>query len=169
MQVRGPADFVVQPWANGRGQTVELARRDGPAGLVWRLSVATVAEDGPFSRLPGIWRSLTVIEGPGFRIAGEGVALRADPLVPVTFPGDAAVAACDVAGVSRDFNVMVAARFGAPRVAVRSGEGTLAGAAYALDPLVAGGQPVAAGWLVLGAAGVTVHGGRRLEVELPAP
>ena len=42
------ADYRIQPWANGRGQTVELARADDAQGMVWRLSVAAVVEDGPF-------------------------------------------------------------------------------------------------------------------------
>ena len=72
-----PAGYRRQPWANGRGVTVELARADGPDGLIWRLSMATVAEDGPFSLFPGIERNLTVISGPGFHLRGDGIALDA--------------------------------------------------------------------------------------------
>lgn len=102
------------PWANGRGTTVELLREDG-----LRLSVATVAEDGPFSILPGIERSLTVISGPGFRLAGP-VALDCRPLVPVAFPGDVAVRAEGVAAPCEDFNVMAVRGGPVPRVAVAS-------------------------------------------------
>jgi uncharacterized protein len=103
-----PADYLRQPWANGRGETLEIARAEGPGGLLWRLSIATVAEDGPFSRLPGLDRSLTVIDGPGFDLNGPGWCRRAAHLTPVTFPGDHAVTASGVAAPSRDFNVMVA-------------------------------------------------------------
>jgi environmental stress-induced protein Ves len=110
------ADFRVQPWANGRGQTVELARSDDASGLRWRLSVATVAETGAFSLFPGIDRVLTVITGPGFLIRGESIDLHALPFRPVAFPGDVAVAAEGVAAPSEDFNVMVARYLGAPEV-----------------------------------------------------
>lgn len=117
------ADYKVQPWANGRGETLELCRKDGPQGMLWRLSVATVAEDGAFSRLPGIERILTVIEGPGFDLVGDGQRLRADPLRPVAFSGDLVLAAQGVAAPSRDFNVMVArGRVGAEVTVERSGE-----------------------------------------------
>lgn len=116
-----PADYHRQPWANGRGETLELARADGPGGMLWRLSVATVAEAGPFSLLPGIERVLTVITGPGFGLEGQGIALEAAPLVPVAFPGDVPVAAVRVAGPSEDFNVMVARHLPRPEVAVIRG------------------------------------------------
>jgi environmental stress-induced protein Ves len=102
------ADYKVQLWANGRGQTVELARADGPDGMLWRLSVATVSEDGAFSLFPGVDRELTVISGPGFRIEGDGIALEARPFQPVAFPGDVPVRATGVAAPSEDFNLMVA-------------------------------------------------------------
>ncbi len=101
-------DYKVQPWANGRGETLELFRHDRPQGMLWRLSVATVAENGPFSRFPDIDRSLTVIDGPGFDLVGEGLRLRADPMQPIVFAGDFAVEAEGVTAPSRDFNVMVA-------------------------------------------------------------
>lgn len=117
------ADYRAQPWANGRGETLELCRRDGRDGMLWRLSVASVAEDGEFSCFPGIERSLTVIDGPGFDLVGDGLRLRADPMVPVAFPGDLAVRAEGVSAPSRDFNLMVArGRVGATVSVARSGE-----------------------------------------------
>ena len=67
-----PSDYVAMPWANGRGQTVEMLREVGPdGGLLLRLSMASVVEDGPFSIFPGVERNLTVISGPGFDLLGE--------------------------------------------------------------------------------------------------
>lgn len=168
IRVLGPSDYVTQPWANGRGETLELARREGAGGFLWRISIATVAEDGPFSRFPGIWRSLTVIEGPGFGISGDGLELRAEPLRPVDFPGDAAVAASGVTGLSRDFNVMVAGG-GPGAVRVRRGPGRLAGpgAAHALAPLTVGGTAVPAGHLVLCPDGAAIDGNLWIAVRLP--
>jgi environmental stress-induced protein Ves len=100
------------PWANGRGTTVEMLREEG-----LRISLATVAEDGPFSIFPGIDRVLTVISGPGFRLEGA-VSLKCRPMLPVAFPGDVPVRAADVTFPSEDFNVMTARGGPAPEVAV---------------------------------------------------
>ena len=148
-----PSDYRRQPWANGRGITVELARADGPDGLIWRLSMAVVAEDGAFSIFPGIERNLTVISGPGFRLAGEGIALDARPLVPVAFPGDVAVAATHVTAPSGDFNVMTARNLPRPEVAVITGEARIeAGgllAVFALEALRAAGRTLGRHDLIL--------------------
>jgi uncharacterized protein len=113
-----PADYKVMTWANGMGTTTELARKaDADGGLRYRLSVAVVAEDGPFSILPGIHRSLTVISGPGFDLVGD-TTLRAETLVPIAFDGGMTWAAAHVSGPSEDFNVMVTKDFLAPTVVV---------------------------------------------------
>jgi len=102
------AHYRAMPWANGRGTTLELARADGPGGMLWRLSIASVIEDGPFSLFPGVDRILMVIDGPGFHLTGSGMELEAAPWVPVAFAGDVALAAHGVTAPSMDFNLMVA-------------------------------------------------------------
>lgn len=114
----GPDDFRRMPWANGKGVTVELARADGPQGMLWRLSRASVVEDGAFSIFPAVERNLTVLSGPGFDLAGAGIALQARPFVPVAFPGDVAVEATGVTAPSDDFNVMTARALPRPQVQV---------------------------------------------------
>jgi uncharacterized protein len=134
------ADYTRQPWKNGKGVTVELARAESQGAVLWRLSMATVTEDGPFSLFPGIERNLTVISGPGFRLMGEGVDLDCPPLHPVAFPGDVALSAQGTArGASDDFNVMTARHL--PRPTVRVTEGPMlfpAGDLLALFALDAG-------------------------------
>ena len=101
-----PADYTAMPWANGRGTTIEMLRENYANGKIFfRLSMATVSENGPFSIFPGINRNLTVIDGPGFDLIGER-KLRADPFVPVEFPGDCRIVAANVTQPSQDFNVM---------------------------------------------------------------
>ena len=159
-----PADYTRQPWKNGKGLTTELWRLERDGQLLVRLSRASVVEDGPFSLFPGIERSLTVLTGPGFRLTGPGLNLRCDPLVPVAFPGDVAVAASETNGQpSDDFNVMTARRLPLPQVSVVQ-DGGLDGAGplalYALGPCRVDGEPVAPGELVLtdGPASLTGDG-----------
>ncbi len=116
-----PADYTRMPWANGRGQTVELLRVDQGGALLWRLSMAAVVEDGPFSLFPGVARNLTVISGPGFWLTGDGVTLHCAPLVPVAFTGDVLVNATGVTAPSDDFNVMTAWHLPRPEVRVLHG------------------------------------------------
>ncbi len=122
----GPKDFITMPWANGKGQTVELARCDRGGVMAWRLSRASVTEAGPFSLFPGIDRILTVLTGPGFDLEGPGVSLQARPFVPVAFAGDVAVRALRVTAPSDDFNVMVARVQGRAEVRVLGGPEVLA-------------------------------------------
>ena len=115
-----PADYATMPWANGRGTTVEMLRENGPdGGLLLRLSMATVVEDGPFSIFPGVERNLTVISGPGFDLVGD-VRITAAPVNPVAFPGDVPIEAVGVTTPSEDFNVMTARALPLPEVSVEA-------------------------------------------------
>lgn len=120
-----PADYKTMPWANGKGVTVEMLRVDRDGVVLWRLSRASVVENGDFSLFPGIERNLTVISGPGFNLVGQGLHLSVKPLIPVSFPGDLAIAAAGVAAPSDDFNVMTARSLARPVVTVLRGSAEL--------------------------------------------
>jgi environmental stress-induced protein Ves len=157
------ADYRTMPWANGRGTTVELLREDGPDGLLFRLSMASVIEDGPFSVFPGIERNLTVISGPGFRLDGPGLSLPCKPLVPVAFAGDLPLQAARTGRIaSVDFNVMTARALPRPDVAVHHAPVTLpAGGTlclFALDLGVINGLPVQRHDLVITEASARIDG-----------
>lgn len=142
------ADYTRQPWKNGRGTTTELLHLTDPAGkTLLRLSRASVLEDGPFSLFTGIERNLTVLTGAGFRLTGPGLDLRCDPLIPVAFPGDIAVAATDTNGQpSDDFNVMSARHLPRPEVTVVGNQSLSKGgslALYALGPCTVNGALIA--------------------------
>jgi environmental stress-induced protein Ves len=122
----GAADFKTMPWANGKGVTVELAREDRGGAMLWRLSRASVVENGPFSIFPGVDRVLTVLTGPGFDLQGPGTDLQARPFVPITFAGDVAVSAVGVTAPSDDFNVMTARALGRCDVTVLTAAGQIA-------------------------------------------
>ena len=66
-----PADFHSMPWKNGAGRTTEIAVHPPGAALdtfAWRVSIADVERDGPFSRFPGIDRTIVLLEGAGMRL-----------------------------------------------------------------------------------------------------
>ncbi len=109
--VVGPGDRVAMPWKNGGGVTHELVRRetDGEgAGFSVRVSIATVASDGPFSQFPGVDRVILLLQGAGFLLRrADGVEVSVDrPLVPFAFRGEDAWACTLRAGPVVDFNVM---------------------------------------------------------------
>lgn len=61
--------FVSMPWNNGGGSTREIFRfPEGDADWQWRLSIADIAADGPFSSFPGCERSLTLLAGAGMSL-----------------------------------------------------------------------------------------------------
>lgn len=167
MRVLRRADYRQMPWANGKGVTVELAKAERGGRLLWRLSMATVAEDGPFSIFAGIERNLTVLDGAGFRLLGEGVDLECLPLRPVAFAGDVPVRAVTGGAVSTDFNVMTARELPKPEVAVASGPlaaGGLLGL-FALEESMVNGEALAPHDLAMTEAAVRVEG-RVLAVRL---
>ena len=79
------------PWKNGGGSTREIACWPQGAGMDsfgWRVSVATIAQAGPFSAFPGIDHALQ------------------QRWQPFAFSGDAALDCSLLGGTSTDFNVM---------------------------------------------------------------
>lgn len=106
MRIILPSDFSTQAWKNGGGITHEIARADDRGALLWRLSIAEVAADGPFSAFPGLSRILTVIDGAGIHLDTPATRLDALPLAPLAFSGDLPVHSRLIAGPIRDFNVI---------------------------------------------------------------
>jgi environmental stress-induced protein Ves len=110
MRIIRAAEHRVVPWKNGGGLTREvLVEPDptDPAQFLWRISIATVAEAGPFSRFPGIDRSIAVLDGEGMRLDVDGEAvtlLRGDE--PFRFSGEAAVQSELIGGETTDLNAM---------------------------------------------------------------
>jgi uncharacterized protein len=106
-----PADYRRMPWKNGGGRTTEIVSHPAGAALDafdWRVSIADVAKDGPFSIFAGIDRTIVLLGGSGMRLSGDGhaVVLRT-PFEPYAFSGDEAVACALIDGPVRDFNLML--------------------------------------------------------------
>lgn len=160
------ARLPAQPWRNGGGETRQVAAGtlphpdgvDGPgrsgtageAGKVsepawegdfgWRISIATIAADGPFSAFPGVDRCITLLSGPGVLLSlnrpgrtGATIEHRLDTVGrPYWFDGgDETQAAC-LGGASQDFNLMLRRRDHAGEVLASDADGVLAPAAAGL-------------------------------------
>jgi uncharacterized protein len=107
IEVLRSSGYAAAPWKNGAGTTREVAlEAAADGGWRWRVSIADVATDGPFSVFPGIDRILTLIEPAGVRLTVGGTEHDLAYLEPFSFPGDAATSARLVAGPTRDLNVM---------------------------------------------------------------
>lgn len=93
-------------WKNGGGLTREIAKQQVNGAVIWRLSIADVAGDGPFSRFDGLTRILTVIEGDGVDLQGPDGVMQARLLQPVRFSGDLPIVGRLTHGPIRDLNVI---------------------------------------------------------------
>ncbi|MFF4495096.1 HutD family protein [Streptomyces sp. NPDC001546] len=104
------ADRTAAPWKNGGGVTREIAAGPEGAGTEdfdWRVSLAEVAADGPFSRFPGVDRTLTLAEGAGMELTLAGARRRLDErYAPGDFPGDEPTDCRLLDGPVVNFNVM---------------------------------------------------------------
>lgn len=98
-------------WKNGGGFTREIAAYPPGAGydvFDWRVSLARIARDGPFSAFPGVDRLFAVVGGGRVRLLFEGAPpLRLEPgSKPVPFTGESRVSAQLVEGEVVALNVM---------------------------------------------------------------
>jgi uncharacterized protein len=96
------------PWRNGGGVTREVAiEPDAKRGFRWRISIAEVTADGPFSTFTGCGRVLTVLRGAGLELRVDGVAHTiARPYEPFDFDGAAATECRLIDGPVLDINLI---------------------------------------------------------------
>jgi environmental stress-induced protein Ves len=111
MRILRAADYRVMPWKNGGGTTTEIAVSPDGAGLDdfdWRVSMARIEQDGPFSSFPGIDRTLSILEGEGIilHVADRVPIGLTSASEPLPFPADVATGARLIAGPITDLNVM---------------------------------------------------------------
>lgn len=106
-------DARIVPWRNGRGVTRELWVSPSTATIErldfsWRVSLAGVTEDGPFSRFPGLERWLVLTRGAGLRLF-HGANSSARELCcgqPYRFSGALRTRAELIEGPVEDFNLI---------------------------------------------------------------
>lgn len=97
-----------QPWRNGGGSTRELLAWPTPLDWALRISVATIAQHGPFSAFPGVDRWFTVLGGEGVLLRWEDRRARLTPdSEPLHFDGADAPGCELLAGETLDLNLMI--------------------------------------------------------------
>lgn len=88
-----PVRVEPAPWRNGAGSTRELAVGRGSGGqLSWRISVATLEADAPFSLFPGMDRVFVAMGPLRLTVDGDIVVLSAGE--QTRFAGELPVAVC---------------------------------------------------------------------------
>jgi hypothetical protein len=111
MRLLKAADHRRMPWKNGGGETIEIAVHPEGAALDafdWRVSMASVTSDGPFSIFPGVDRTLALLDGAAMVLDIKGLGRhRLTPAsAPLPFPADAPTSARLEDGAITDLNVM---------------------------------------------------------------
>lgn len=107
MKVLRHADRIPQRWRNGGGMTEEVAAEHVDGRLLWRVSIATITQDGAFSDFPGIDRMLMPLGEAGLTLEVDGARRHAARHTVVEFAGESAVAAVAVREPGQDLNLMV--------------------------------------------------------------
>ena len=144
-RILNPDEFQTNLWKNGGGVTHEIARHPVGDGWKWRISVAEVGSDGPFSVFPGMTRILTVIGGAGIDLLSAGGVLEARLHRPLPFSGDLDVTARLVGGPVRNLNLIYDANAIEATVEVVFGPATLTCAAGTVGFLCLSGAVIVSG------------------------
>lgn len=152
--VRALAALPPEAWRNGGGVTRTLAAHDdGGNHGAWRISIAEVERDGPYSRFVGMTRVSFVLRGAGVVLREGALEVSLAPNEAVEYTGNAAWDARLVNGPITVLNVMSAAQ--RYRVNVRA---------------LGGPHSVAAGEIALvlaldGACGIDANGAASMRLE----
>lgn len=101
-------EYRRERWKNGAGWTREIVRVPDQADWIWRLSIAEIEQNAPFSAFSGIERELVLLSGNGLRLRfddGETHTLL-PPHERLRFAGERGVTGELVDGPTHDFNLM---------------------------------------------------------------
>ena len=107
MRVQRFGEHRAMPWANGLGTSYEVASdRNADGEWTWRVAIAPVVIDGPFSVMPGVDRELVVIEGNGMVLEVDGESVEYLPSRVIRFSGDSETISRLVDGPVVDLGLM---------------------------------------------------------------
>lgn len=104
-------DHAPVPWANNGGMTREIASGKVVQSALdawdWRLSLASIDKNGPFSALPGVNRTSVLVDGALDLISGSLTLMWDVPGASHQYDGETPFEACLRSPSARFFNVMV--------------------------------------------------------------
>ena len=110
ISIISPQEFKTVPWRNGKGETIELSINDGGTleKFDWRISMASVIEDGPFSDFSGYERALILVKGNGISLLQDGNrTVELTNLLDVAiFDGNLKTSGILKSGPINDFNII---------------------------------------------------------------
>ncbi len=106
-------EYRRERWRNGFGWTREILRlpdstTDTGDAWDWRMSIAEIEQDGPFSIFPGVERELILLHGNGLRLRFDDDAVHAiePPHGRLRFAGERIAFGELIDGPTHDFNLM---------------------------------------------------------------
>ena len=104
-------DYQRERWRNGAGWTRQVHVQSSTIAGVdwdWRLSIAEIDVDAPFSAFPGVERELVLLQGNGLRLRFEDGESREllPPHERMRFAGERALVGELLDGPTVDFNMM---------------------------------------------------------------
>lgn len=102
-------EYRRERWRNGHGWTREVLRMPEAAeDWDWRLSIAEIERDAPFSAFPGVERELVLLRGAGVRLRFDDGEVRevVPPHGRVRFAGERSLAGELIDGPTHDLNLM---------------------------------------------------------------
>lgn len=109
-----PASYRAMPWRNGGGTTTEILVAPANVGdprecFHYRVSIADITANGPFSRFDGYDRHIMLLSGAGMTLdaGAHGRINLVTPFEPRSFSGDWDIQGSLIAGPVRDFNLIV--------------------------------------------------------------
>lgn len=100
------------PWKNGGGTTKEVVCHPANSDMShfnWRISIAKIDQNGPFSSFEGIDRTIMLLQGKQVRLQAKDGSFDhklEQPLAPFSFAGEVGLDCTLEAGSTQDFNVM---------------------------------------------------------------
>lgn len=110
IEILKPTQFKTIPWKNGQGETTELAINEGGSldDFDWRLSIASVCNDGLFSNFSGYQRNLVLIDGQGLSLQHDekNTDILENLLDIASFDGACQTYGKLTLGAIKDFNII---------------------------------------------------------------
>ena len=120
IEILEPTQFKTIPWKNGQGETTELAINEGGNldDFDWRLSIASVCNDGLFSNFSGYQRNLILIDGQGISLQHDGKSTDSleNTLDIASFNGACQTYGKLTLGAIKDFNIITKTNKVAPKI-----------------------------------------------------